>query len=100
MTHIEKAEAEKLLKDNPHLRKYVTEIEKKMERPIFYSKLPMDVKEEEYPNLIYATKGLVFIHVYKKTDMENSLYHAITPILDRKIKVKLDQILELIYEIH
>ncbi len=98
MTHIEKAETEKLLKDNPHLRKYVTEIEKKMKRPIFYSKLPMDVKEEKYPNLIYATKGLVFIHVYKKTDMENSLYHAITPILDRKIKVKLDKILELIYE--
>ncbi len=98
MTHIEKAEAEKLLKDNPHLKKYITEIEKKMKRPIFYSKLPMDVKEEVYPNLIYATKGLVFIHVYQKTDMEKPEYHAITPILDKKTKEKLDQILELIYE--
>jgi len=98
MTQIEKVEVEKLLRDNPHLKKYMTEIEKKMKRPAFYSKVPMDVKEEEYPNLIYATKGLVFIHIFRTTDMETPEYHAVTPILDEKTKEKLDQILEFIYE--
>jgi flagellar protein FlaI len=98
MTQIEKIEVEKLLRDNPHLKKYITEIEKKMKRPVFYSKVPRDVKEEEYPNLIYATKGLVFIHIFRTTDMENPEYHAVTPILDVKTKEKLNQILELIYE--
>ena len=98
MTQIEKVEVEKLLRDNPHLKKYITEIEKKMKRPAFYSKVPMDVKEEEYPNLIYATKGLVFIHIFRTTDMETPEYHAVTPILDGKTKEKLDQILEFIYE--
>ena len=74
MTQIEKVEVEKLLRDNPHLKKYITEIEKKMKRPAFYSKVPMDVKEEEYPNLIYATKGLVFIHIFRTTDMETPEY--------------------------
>jgi len=98
MTEIEKPELEKLLRDYPHLKKYVTEIEKKMGMPTFYSKVPRDVKEEEYPNLIYATKGVVFIHIYRTKEMENKEYHAITPILDDKIKEKHDQVLELIYE--
>ncbi len=98
MTQIEKVEVEKLLRENPHLKSYITEIQKKMKIPTFYSKVPMDVKEEEYPNLIYATKGLVFIHIFRTKDMENPEYHAITPILDEKTKEKLDQILEFIYE--
>ncbi len=98
MTQIEKVEVEKLLRENPHLKSYITEIQKKMKIPTFYSKVPMDVKEEEYPNLIYATKGLVFIHIFRTKDMENPEYHAITPILNEKTKEKLDQILEFIYE--
>jgi len=98
MTEIEKPEVEKLLKDYPHLRKYVAEIEKKMGKPTFYSKVPRDVKEEEYPNLIYATKGVVFIHIFKTKDMENKEYNAITPILDDKTNEKLEQVLELMYE--
>ncbi|MCK4365147.1 MAG: Flp pilus assembly complex ATPase component TadA [Thermoplasmatales archaeon] len=95
---MEKAEVEKLLKDNPHLKKYVEEVEKKTERPTFYSKVPRDVKEEEYPNLIYTTKGVVFIHVFKTRDMEKPEYHAIAPELDKETQEKRKIILERIYE--
>jgi len=98
MTEIEKPEVDKLLRDYPHLNKYVKEIEKKMGKPKFYSKVPRDVKEEEYPNLIYATKGVVFIHIFKTKDMENKEYFAITPILDEKTKEKSELVLELMYE--
>jgi flagellar protein FlaI len=98
MTEIEKPEVDKLLRDYPHLKKYVSDIEKKMGKPTFYSKVPRDVKEEEYPNLIYATKGVVFIHIFKTKDMENKEYFAVTPILDEETKEKLNQVLELIYE--
>jgi flagellar protein FlaI len=98
MTEIEKPEVDKLLRDYPHLKKYVSEIEKKIGKPKFYSKVPRDVKEEEYPNLIYATKGVVFIHIFKTKDMEDKEYFAITPILDEKTKEKSDLVLELMYE--
>ncbi|KYK30756.1 MAG: hypothetical protein AYK22_03030 [Thermoplasmatales archaeon SG8-52-3] len=98
MTEIEKPEVDKLLRDYPHLKKYVSEIEKKMGKPTFYSKVPRDVKEEEYPNIIYATKGVVFIHIFKTKDMEDKEYFAITPILDDKTNEKLEQVIELIYE--
>ena len=98
MTQIENKEVEKLLRENPHLDKYVKEIEKKGGRPTFYSKVPRDLKEEPNPNIIYATKGVVFIHIIKTKDMENAEYNAITPILDEKTKEKQDQILELMFE--
>ena len=98
MSEIEKAEVEKLLKDNPHLKKYIEEIKKKMDGPTFYSKVPRDVKEQEYPNLIYTTKGVVFIHIFKTRDMEKPEYHAIAPELDKKTQEKREIILERIYE--
>ena len=98
MSEIEKAEVEKLMKDNPHLKKYVEEVEKKMERPAFYSKVPRDVKEQEYPNLIYTTKGVVFIHIIKTKDMEKPEYRAIAPILTKNEQEKREIILERIYE--
>jgi len=98
MTQMEKNEVEKLLNDNPHLRKYIEEIEKKIGKPTFYSKVPRDVKALEFPNLIYATKGVVFIHIFKIKDMESPEYHAITPDLNEVSKIKSDKILEIMYE--
>ncbi|MCK4996652.1 MAG: type II/IV secretion system ATPase subunit, partial [Thermoplasmatales archaeon] len=98
MSEIEKAEVEKLLTDNPHLKKYVEEVEKKMGRPVFYSKVPRDVKGEEYPNLIYTTKGVVFIHIIKTREMEKPEYRAIAPELDKETQEKREIILERIYE--
>jgi flagellar protein FlaI len=95
---IGKNEVKKLLKENVHLRKYVKKIEEKMGFPEFYSKIPRDIKEEELPNIIYITKGTVFIHVFKTRDMERAEYHAITPELNPIEKKKRDIILETLYE--
>jgi flagellar protein FlaI len=95
---MEKKEEEKIIKENPHLQIYLDELRSKIERPVFYSKLPRDLKEEKYPNVIYPTKGSVFIHIFRTKDMEGKEYHAIEPILDEKEKVKRDQMLDLLYE--
>lgn len=98
MTKMEKKEEEKIIKENPHLQMYLDEIRNKLERPSFYSKLPRDLKEEKYPNIIYPTKGSVFIHIFRAKDMEEKEYHAIEPSLNEKEKIKRDQVLDLIYE--
>jgi flagellar protein FlaI len=69
-----------------------------MDRPIFYSKLTGDIKGEKYPNVIYLTKEVVFIHIYRTEDMDDILYHAIEPILNKSEEEKRDEILELMYE--
>jgi flagellar protein FlaI len=95
---MEKKEEEKIINENPHLQKYLEEIKSKMERPVFYSKVPRDLRSEKYPNIIYPTKGSVFIHIIRTKDMEGKEYHAIEPSLDEKQKVKRDQMLVLLYE--
>ena len=98
MTKMEKKEEEKIIHENPHLQMYLDEIQKKMDRPVFYSKIPRDLKEEKYPNIIYPTKGAVFIHIFRTQAMEGKEYHAIEPTLNEKEKLKRDQMLVLIYE--
>ncbi len=98
MTKMEKKEEEKIINENPHLQMYLDEIRNKMERPVFYSKLPRDLRDEKYPNIIYPTKGAVFIHIFRTKDMEGKEYHAIEPSLSENEKVKRDQMLDLIYE--
>jgi len=98
MTKIEEEEVKKLIHDNPHLKKYLDEITKKTERPDFYSKVPRDIKGEEYPNLIYTTKGVVFIHMFRSRDMDEVEYFAIEPILKTEEKEKRDIIQESMYE--
>ncbi len=98
MSRIEKSEEEELLRNNPHLKKYLESIQKKMGRPIFYSKLTGDVKEEKDPNVIYLTKEVVFIHIYRNKDTDNILYHAIEPILNEAEEKKRDELLDLMYE--
>ena len=95
---MEKKEEEKIIKENPHLQKYLENLHGKITRPAFYSKLPRDLKEEKYPNVIYPTKGSVFIHIFRTKDMEGKEYHAIEPTLTEAEKTKRDHILDLIYE--
>ena len=67
-----------------------------MERPVFYAHLPMDVKNEDYPNLIYTAQGVVFIHVYKTKDMDEMEYFAIEPKLSKDEQKKHDELLRII----
>lgn len=96
MVEMKKEEVEELYKKHLHLRKYVENIKRKMEEPKFYAVLPTEVKKEEFPNLIYAAKGSVFIHVYKTKDMDEKEYHAIEPELDEDEKIKHDKLLKII----
>ncbi len=89
-------EVDKLLQDHFHLREYLNSIKAKMEPPIFYKKLPRELKEEKFPNLIYPTKGSVFIHIYRTPDMEEKIYQAIEPTLDEDAKRKYEKLLKII----
>lgn len=98
MTKMSNDEKEKLINNNPHLKKYLDEIKKEMGEPVFYSKLSRELKEEENPNLIYPTKGVVFVHIYKPENEEFLEYHSIEPILSKEERKKRDKIMEMIYE--
>jgi len=98
MTRMTKEEEEKLISEIPHLNKYLKENQNKMDAPVFYSAVPRDLKEEKYPNIIYPTKGLVFIHIYRTKDMEDRKYHAIEPELTKEEEEKRDKVRELMYE--
>ena len=74
-------------------------IRKKIKEPVFYRVLPFDTREEEYPNIIYAGQGSIFIHVYKTRDMDEIMYHAIEPTLDKNEQKKLDELEKLIVKI-
>ena len=63
-----KKEEEKIIKENPHLQKYLDELQSKMDRPIFYSKLPRDLRGENTQTLSIQRKGLcLFILFERKT---------------------------------
>src|SRR4030042_1846450 len=96
MDVMQKEEIEQLLAENQHLKDYLESIKQKMNYPVFYSKVPREVGDESYPNLIYPTKGVVFIHIYRTKDMDELEYHVIEPIVDNVIQEKLDVILKLI----
>lgn len=96
MTTMGAEEIQKLIQDNPHLKTYLENVRKKIGDPIFYSKVPREVRDDKFPNLIYATKGLVFIHIFRTQDMEEVEYRSIEPILTDNEKEKHKQILKII----
>ena len=61
MTIIKEEEVKKLIDGNPHLKEYVDEIEKKMGKPTFFSKVPLDMREIKLPNLIYVQETQVLV---------------------------------------
>ncbi|HEX17130.1 MAG TPA: hypothetical protein ENG60_01765, partial [Thermoplasmatales archaeon] len=69
-------EVRRLIEENPHLREYLESIKDKMDFPKFYSRVPRELRDEKYPNLIYQTKGNVFVHIYRLPGMEEIEYHA------------------------
>ena len=103
MTTMGKEEIKKIIEENPNLSKYLEEYNKnikaRMDGPLtFYKKLPFDLKNEKYPNVIYPTKGAIFVHVYRATDMEEPEYHVIEPVLNEKETEKYKELMGLILE--
>lgn len=98
MAEMEKEEVKKLLTENPHVHDYIESIKKKVGEPTFYVSLPRSIKEEPFPNIIYQTKGVVFVHMFKTKDMEDIEYHVIQPTLSEQEEKKKEVILERLYE--
>jgi flagellar protein FlaI len=96
MTDMEKDDIQQLLEKYSHLKKYVETVKQKIGSPVFYTVLPFEAKDEEYPNLIYPAKGSVFIHIYKTKDMDEVEYHAIEPELSKSEKETLESLLKVI----
>ena len=96
MSKMNDNEINELMKRNPHLKKYIDLIEKKLGRPDFYSTLPFEIREEKNPNIIYPAQGLVFVHIYKTVDMDEKEYHSIEPKLSEDEQIKHDLLLKLI----
>ena len=96
MKILDEKEVDKFIHENPHLKEYLDEINKKMDKPAFYSPLPTETRDEKFPNLIYPTKGMVFIHIYRTPDMDSPEYKSIEPGLSEIDKIKHEQILKLI----
>ena len=92
MSQMNNDEIKKMLKLYPHLKDYLDKITKIMGRPVFYSKLPREAKNEDFPNLIYTTNSPVFVHIYRTRDMSDIEYHAIEPQLNEKEKKKFELI--------
>ena len=96
MTQMNEAEINQLISSHHHLRSYIETITKKMKTPEFYKDLPKTIKEEKFPNVLYTTKGSVFIHVYRTPEMDDSIYQAIEPQLDEHAKKKYNMLLKLL----
>ena len=96
MTKMNEDEKKAILEKNPHLKTYIDSIRKKIGEPTFYSLLPRDLKNEKNPNIIYTTKGIVFVHIFKTPDMDEIEYRAIEPLLNDVEQVKHEELLKLI----
>jgi flagellar protein FlaI len=99
MSLMSEQEKEKLIQKYPHLKKYLENVSKRMKEPIFYTILPFEASNEEFPNLIYHGKGPIFIHIYKTRDMDEIEYHAIEPLLDNNEQIKNNLIQNLIVKL-
>jgi flagellar protein FlaI len=96
MSKMDEKQREQVYKNNPHLKRYVDSIKKKMIEPEFYNLLSFEIRDEENPNLIYHGQGPIFVHIYKTKDMEDLEYHAIEPRLSKSERIKHDEIRNLI----
>jgi flagellar protein FlaI len=99
MTTMRENEREQVIQKNPHLKKYIDAITKRMKKPEFYSILPFEARDEDYPNLIYPCQGSIFAHIFKTRDMNELEYHAIEPELDEDEKIKHDELQRLIVKL-
>jgi len=94
MAEMNPDEIQRLIDENPHLKKYLDSIMKKMDRPVIYDIPPREIGTESHPNIIYPTKGVVFVHVYRTPDMDQVEYQAVEPILDDDETPKREQLLK------
>jgi flagellar protein FlaI len=98
MTELNEKEIQKLLQKNPHVQQYLDQIETEKEKPSFYATLPSSMKGQKNVNILYPTRGFIFVHIYPNPDGEGLEYHAIEPQLTKEEKEKQETLLEIILE--
>jgi len=96
MSKMNNDEKNSFIEKNPHLKTYIDSVKDKMKEPEFYSPVPRKLGDEKHPNLIYPTKGMVFVHVYRTLDMDAPEYKAVEPDLSEDEKIKHSKILHYI----
>jgi len=81
------------LRKFPHFSKYIRRITREMGEPEFFLRLERNMKQLEFPNIIYPVGDPIFIHVYRKKG-EPTIYHVIEPEMDDKLKKLNEKILD------
>ena len=75
-----------------HLREYINKISKTVGMPEWYVELRREMRDIEYPNIVYPVGDPIFIHIYRLPG-ESLSYVAIEPQLTDKEKELLEKIL-------
>ena len=96
MTKMREHEIQTILSTNSHLASYLEEIKKTMETPVFLSLIPQELKNEKKINIIYPTKGFIFVHIYRSEGQQQLIYQTIEPVLSEIEREKEQQVLDLI----
>lgn len=73
-----------LAQQHSHLAEYFNTLSKDIDPPDYQKRLDYNLKNQSYPNVLYQTKGLVFVHIYRTPEMKSAQYVAIEPILTQR----------------
>jgi len=79
------------LEKYPHLRDYVNRISETIGLPEWHTQLKREMREIEYPNIIYPVGDPIFIHIYRLPG-ESMQYVAIEPQMTPEERMLLDKI--------
>ncbi len=98
MTQLREKEIKNLLQKNPHVQDYLNNLEKDKEMPGFYATLSTSLKSQQQINILYLTRGFIFVHIYPNENGKGLEYHAIEPKLTKEETQKKDELLTIILE--
>jgi len=91
-------EIQSLLTNNPHVQYYLDNLAEDQEPPKFYASLSDSLKDQRSVNLLYPTRGFIYVHVYPDEETGSLFYQAIEPELTEIEEAKRDILLRLILE--
>ena len=82
----------------PHLRRYVSEIQKTMGTPDYYVELDRSLKGTSNPNLIYGVNDPMFIHIYKE-EGKGTIYNVVEPRVKEEEQKIFEEVMERLIEL-
>jgi len=95
MTKLNADEIQKMLGKNPHVRAYLGSLSES-NTPDFYSALDGSLKQQQEINILYPTRGFIFVHILHSDENDELAYHVIEPELTSEEKEKRSILLQLI----